>query len=236
MLSFKNVTFSYGTNKILDKFNIQFKDNKINCIIGPSAAGKSTLLNLISGTITPQSGYINKTSNKISYLFQEERLINEITVFKNLDLILKGVYQDQNKRTSLIQQGLREVELENIGSWYPDQLSGSMKRRLSLLRAFLYPSQTLLMDEPFTGLDINIKRNVINLFLRLWKKDKRTVVFVSHDLDESLTVANYIYVMSHKPMQVMDTINIKMEHKKRTLYDKQIIAFKKQLINLTKKW
>jgi NitT/TauT family transport system ATP-binding protein len=116
MLSFKNVTFSYGTNKILDKFNIQFKDNKINCIIGPSAAGKSTLLNLISGTITPQSGYINKTSNKISYLFQEERLINEITVFKNLDLILKGVYQDQNKRTSLIQQGLREVELENIGS------------------------------------------------------------------------------------------------------------------------
>jgi NitT/TauT family transport system ATP-binding protein len=111
-----------------------------------------------------------------------------------------------------------------------------MKRRLSLLRAFLYPSQTLLMDEPFTGLDINIKRNVINLFLRLWKKDKRTVVFVSHDLDESLTVANYIYVMSHKPMQVMDTINIKMEHKKRTLYDKQIIAFKKQLINLTKKW
>jgi NitT/TauT family transport system ATP-binding protein len=110
-----------------------------------------------------------------------------------------------------------------------------MKRRLSLLRAFIYPSELLLMDEPFTGLDINVKQNIIHLFLRLWNKDKRTVIFVSHDLDETLTVANYVYVMSNKPMQIIETVTINQAHKQRTLYHSKIVSVKEKIIKLTKK-
>jgi NitT/TauT family transport system ATP-binding protein len=128
------------------------------------------------------------------------------------------------------------VGLKGTSNWYPEQLSGSMKRRLALLRAFIYPTQLLLMDEPFTGLDINVKQNVMKLFIKLWNKDKRTVIFVSHDLDETLLVAHYIYVMSNKPMQIMQTINVNQSHKNRTLYQNKIIDIKKNLLLLTKKW
>jgi NitT/TauT family transport system ATP-binding protein len=112
MLKFTNVNFSYDKHPlILHKFNLQFVDQKINCIIGPSAVGKSTLLNLIARTIKPQSGEINNSYRNISYLFQEERLINEITVFKNLDLILKSVYDNPEKRRKIIMSGLKSVKL-----------------------------------------------------------------------------------------------------------------------------
>jgi NitT/TauT family transport system ATP-binding protein len=150
---------------------------------------------------------------------------------------LKGVYANHIRRQNLIMAGLKSVGLSEISNWYPDQLSGSMKRRLALLRAFLYPSKLLLMDEPFTGLDINVKQNIINLFLCLWQKDKRTVVFVSHDLDESLLVANHIYVMSQKPMQLLQMVNINQPHSKRTLYHQPIIKTKKVITDLIKlKW
>jgi NitT/TauT family transport system ATP-binding protein len=167
MLKFNKVNFSYDNQKVLEQFDLKLFDRKINCIIGPSAVGKSTLLNLIAGTIEPQLGIINNSYHEVSYLFQEERLIDEITVYKNLDLILKSVYIDPLKRKYLITNGLKDVGLENTIDLFPNQLSGSMKRRLALLRSFLYPSKLLLVDEPFTGLDINVKRNIINLFLRL---------------------------------------------------------------------
>jgi NitT/TauT family transport system ATP-binding protein len=132
--------------------------------------------------------------------------------------------------------GLKSIQLSFISDWYPNQLSGSMKHRLALLRAFLYPSKLLLMDEPFTGLDINVKQNIIKLFMHLWKKDKRTVVFVSHDLDEALMMGNYIYVMSKKPMQVIKIIPINKTHRMRTVYYREIIDIKKKIIQLTKKW
>jgi NitT/TauT family transport system ATP-binding protein len=112
MLSFINVNFNYDKQKVLDNFNAKFIDKKINCIIGPSAVGKSTLLNLIAKTIKPQSGTINNSYDKASYLFQEERLIGEITVYKNLDLILKSVYKDAIKRQQIILKGLKEVGLD----------------------------------------------------------------------------------------------------------------------------
>jgi NitT/TauT family transport system ATP-binding protein len=117
MLNFTNVNFSYDKQlEVLNKLNIKFIDNKINCIIGPSAAGKSTLLNLIAKTIQPQGGKINNSYHNLSYLFQEERLINEINVYKNLDLILKSVYKDSRKRHSIIIRGLRSVGLKGTSN------------------------------------------------------------------------------------------------------------------------
>jgi NitT/TauT family transport system ATP-binding protein len=167
MLRFNRVLFKYDTNVIFNNFTQSFTDNKINCIIGPSGSGKTTMLNLIAGTLKQNQGNIQGLDKQVSYLFQEERLINEITVFKNLDFILKGVYPDKEKRQRLISEGLKSVDLQDTEHMFPNQLSGSMKRRLAMLRAFLYPSKILLMDEPFTGLDINIKQQVLKLFIKL---------------------------------------------------------------------
>jgi NitT/TauT family transport system ATP-binding protein len=117
MLKFINVDFSYDQKQVIfNKFNVKFMDRKVNCIIGPSAAGKSTLLNLIAKTIKPNSGTIKNSYRRLSYLFQEERLINEITVFKNLDLILKGVYANHIRRQNLIMAGLKSVGLSEISN------------------------------------------------------------------------------------------------------------------------
>jgi NitT/TauT family transport system ATP-binding protein len=167
MLKFNQVSFKYGNNIILDTFTKSFPSNTINCIIGPSSAGKTTMLNIIANTLKPQQGKIEGLDKNVSYLFQDERLINEITVYKNLDFILKSVYPDSETRYKLIMNGLKSVDLQGTQDMFPSQLSGSMKRRLAMLRAFLYPSKVLLMDEPFTGLDINIKQQIIKLFITL---------------------------------------------------------------------
>jgi ABC-type nitrate/sulfonate/bicarbonate transport system ATPase subunit len=92
------------------------------------------------------------------------------------------------------------------------------------------------MDEPFTGLDINIKQQIIKLFITLWNKDKRTVFFVSHNLDEALSVSNNIYIMSKKPMKMIDEFKIKSSQNKRQLYNKDLIQIKKQLLQTIAKW
>jgi NitT/TauT family transport system ATP-binding protein len=113
MINFKNVSFAYDQHAVLDKFNLQFVDKKINCIVGPSAVGKTTLLNLIARTIAPTKGTINNVNRNVSYLFQDERLINEITVYKNLELVLKSVFHNENKRRSLIIKGLKSIGMEH---------------------------------------------------------------------------------------------------------------------------
>jgi NitT/TauT family transport system ATP-binding protein len=167
MIKFDKVNFAYDKNVILNAFNINFESNKINCIIGPSGSGKTTILNLICKILTPHSGVIQTNSKLISYLFQDNRLIDEITVFKNLELILKTSIKNKSERKILIEHSLKSVGLENTSRMYPQELSGSMQKRLSLIRSFLFPSDILLMDEPFDGLDINIKTEIINLFFKL---------------------------------------------------------------------
>jgi NitT/TauT family transport system ATP-binding protein len=167
MIKFNKVYFQYDQNAIFEDFSCSFSEQKINCIVGPSGCGKTTMLNMVANIIKPTRGSILGLNKHVSYLFQEERLINEITVFKNLDFILKGPYKDASERKNIIIEGLNSVDLKETIDMFPNQLSGSMKRRLALLRAFLYPSKILLMDEPFSGLDINIKQQIIKLFIDL---------------------------------------------------------------------
>jgi NitT/TauT family transport system ATP-binding protein len=162
-----NINFSYDTIKVLQDFSIEFQDKKINVIIGPSASGKTTLLKVISGIVTPQSGSIINKPKKISYVFQEERLIEELTVTQNLHLVLQNTKHSQQKIKELINHFLELTGLLDVKDMYPHQLSGSMRYRLSLARAFIYPSETLIMDEPFSGLDIKLKRDMINKFIEL---------------------------------------------------------------------
>lgn len=202
---------SYADLKVLDNISIDFPENKVTCILGPSGCGKSTLLNIIGGILDKDSGQvIGFKDASISFVFQEDRLIKWKSVKDNLRFVLKGK-MDKMTIEETIDSYLKSVNLSEYKSYYPNSLSGGMKQRISILRAFIYPSEVLIMDEPFKSLDINNKRIVIDFFKKLQSMEKRTCIIVTHDIGEAMELADRIVILSDKPsrvVEVMDNIHI----------------------------
>jgi NitT/TauT family transport system ATP-binding protein len=209
MHELKNITKYYGTLKVFDDFSISFSKNQINSILGPSGCGKTTLLNIIAGLVVPDSGEVSEFNrNKISYVFQEPRLLPWKTVSENIAFTLyEKVPQDEIP--GLTQKYVELVELKGYEKYFPGQLSGGMKQRVSLARAFSFPSELILMDEPFKGLDYKLKQSLQLSFLELWKNDKRTIIYVTHDVDEAIELGQEIFLFSKQPVKVIKTINKK---------------------------
>lgn len=188
-----SVSKAYGDNVVFDKFSLEAEENKILAVLGASGCGKTTLLNIISG-LTDFEGKVEKAGDKISYIFQNKRLLPNLTVYKNVEFVLKHVYPKE-KIPSVIDEILSKVELLGSKNLYPSELSGGMGQRVSLARAFAYPSDILLMDEPFKALDISLKKRIIEVFNSLYEADRRTTVFVTHDIEEAFAVADRIIVL-----------------------------------------
>lgn len=185
MIGLKNVYKSYGERKVFSDLSIEFEPNRITAILGGSGVGKTTILRLLSGLTDPDSGEVFG-ANPVSFVFQEDRLAPHLTVNQNLELVLgKGDYS----------AALADVRLEGRGNDYPKSLSGGMARRLCFLRACLFPSELILLDEPFKGLDLKLKYAVMDAFLDLWKKNPRTAVLVTHDPEEAAYVASRAIVL-----------------------------------------
>jgi len=219
-ISIRNLNKSYENEEIFKNFNLDFYDDKVNCIIGKSGCGKSTLLNIIAGLIEIQSGEVQGISLKdISYIFQEDRLIEWLTVKENLELTLKKYYQN-----SIIDEKINEllelVGISDIKNKYPSSLSGGMKQRVNIARAFGKPSKVILMDEPFKSLDYKLKYTIIDEFKDLLNKEKRMVILVTHDLDEAIYFQGNILVFSNKPVEVKGIFNKDLEKCKNEILNK----------------
>jgi len=187
----KNLNKSFGDNKVLVNLNLNFEKNKITVVTGPSGCGKTTLLNIISGIEKPDSGEVILKDHSISFIFQEDRLIPDLTVYKNIEFVLKSTLTEQEVKP-IIEKYLELVKLTEAKDKYPEQLSGGMKRRVAVARAFAYRSDLLIMDEPFKGLDDKLKKEIIDEFLRIYNQDKRTVILVTHDMDEAVFLGDAI--------------------------------------------
>lgn len=198
---------SYADLKVLDNISIEFPENKVTCILGPSGCGKSTLLNIIGGILDKDSGQvIGFKDASISFVFQEDRLIKWKSVKDNLRFVLKGK-MDKKTIEETIDSYLKSVNLLEYKNYYPNSLSGGMKQRISILRAFIYPSQVLIMDEPFKSLDVNNKRIVIDFFKKLQSVEKRTCIIVTHDIGEAMELADRIVILSDKPSRVVEVMD-----------------------------
>ncbi len=233
MIVFRNVSFAYSATQVFSDLNLSLEEDRINCILGPSGCGKSTLLNMLSGDIFPQSGKIENAEKRVSYVFQSPRLVPQITVLQNLDLILKSVVKDKAERRKRIVSALELVELENSGDMYPVQLSGGMAQRVALARAFLFPSRLLLMDEPFKGLDVALKKSIIGAFLSLYGREKKTVVFVTHDPDEAVTLGDKIFMLSDKPATVLAEFSVSEKQSERKIYDAELGKIKNEIYKIS---
>lgn len=185
-IDINNLNKSYGNENIFRNFNLEFNDEKVNCIVGQSGCGKSTLLNIIAGLEEIDAGDISGYLKRdISYIFQEDRLIEWLTVKENLELTLKK-YFDKNLLEKEIEKILSLVGINNIKNKYPNALSGGMRQRVNIARAFGKPSKIILMDEPFKSLDYKLKYTIIDEFKTILERKKRMVILVTHDVDEAI--------------------------------------------------
>ena len=184
-------------------FSISFTEGIITCILGPSGCGKTTLLNIIGKITLPDSGNMSGFKGKLmSYIFQDPRLLLWKTVRGNIEFVMdRGMTPNERKKES--DRLIRLVELDTFADYYPSKLSGGMRQRVSIARAFASHSDIILMDEPLKGLDFALKQNMIRSFSRIWKTDRRTVIFVTHDVDEAIMLGAEIMVMSRPPVTIV---------------------------------
>lgn len=216
-ISIKNLNKVYGNDKIFDNFSIEFDDDKVNCIVGESGCGKTTLLNTIAGLVKVDSCEINGiTDRDISYVFQEDRLISWLTIKENLEITLKK-YIKKDELNEKVCKILKLVGIDEIEDKYPHELSGGMKQRVNIARAFGKPSKIILMDEPFKSLDYKIKYIIIDEFMEILKKEKRMVILVTHDLDEAIYFKGNIIVLGGRPVSVKGVFKSDLENKKNTI-------------------
>jgi NitT/TauT family transport system ATP-binding protein len=220
---------TFGDLQVFRDFHLDLPEDSVTAILGPSGCGKTTLLNLISGTLQPDAGMIEGVRNRrISYLFQEPRLLPWRTVRGNVEFVL-GSEIERKERDAIIDSVLREVELQAYARYYPEALSGGMRQRVAMARAFAYPADLLLMDEPFQALDLNLKLTLVNAFRTAWRSHRRTSVFVTHDIQEALILGDRILVIDGRPAVVKEEIVNTVPMDRRTLRDEEILALEKRL-------
>jgi NitT/TauT family transport system ATP-binding protein len=199
----------------LRDINLGIEENEFVCFIGPSGCGKTTLLRIVAGLEEPTSGTITLDGDPIKgpspergMVFQEYSLFPWRTVLANITfgLELRGV--PLNERETRSRQYLKMVGLENFETRYPHELSGGMKQRVAIARALVNNPRALLMDEPFGALDAQTRNIMQSELLRIWEEEKKTVVFVTHSVDEAIYLADRIVIMSARPGRIKDIIEI----------------------------
>ena len=183
-----NISKSFGDKKVLENFCAVFEDGKRYCVMGESGCGKTTLLGIISGLVAPDGGTVTKDADKkISLVFQEDRLLESFTVYRNLRLVC-GDLSRESAAGELSKIGLGESLDVKVGD-----LSGGMKRRVAIMRALLRNADIVLMDEPTTGLDEELKYSVLEYIAE--KTKGKTVIMVTHDRQEAEHFADEIIEM-----------------------------------------
>lgn len=202
MLTLKSLSKAYDGLPVLSDLSLTLSMGEIVALIGPSGCGKTTLLNLISGLAQPDSGTVEGIEAKLSYMFQSSRLLPWRTVEENIRLVR------DTPNPAAVQALISAVGLEGFEHYYPAQLSGGMARRCALARAFYFSGAYFLMDEPFQGLDYGIRMEMVKMLLSIWRLEKPGVLFVTHEIDEALTVATRIAVLSSRPTTVQSWITL----------------------------
>lgn len=190
-----NINCNYEDKIIYKDFNINFDDNKINCIIGKSGCGKTTLLNYISEELL-------KEDRRISYVFQNDSLIPWKNIYNNLKIVVKKHLRGRELENEL-DTILGVVGLSEFKYYYPYQLSGGMKQRVNLARALIGEPEIILMDEPFKSLDIKCKKDIINIVKKFNSEKKITIILVTHDKEEILNLADTIFLLGERPVKIL---------------------------------
>jgi NitT/TauT family transport system ATP-binding protein len=201
----KGETFS-----ALQNVNLKIRAGSFVCLVGPSGCGKSTLLNVIAGLqpvsegrITYRGDEIRGVNTKTGYLTQRDLLLPWRTLEHNVGLALEIQHVARDERERRVRAIIHGVGLSGFEKSYPAQLSGGMRKRATLARTLIYAPETLLMDEPFAAVDAILRVALHEMLMELWERDKSTVIFVTHDLEEALLLADQVVLFGTKPGRIV---------------------------------
>lgn len=203
-LSISSVEKSFGENKVLKGVNLHLDEGEIVSVLGMSGAGKSTIFNIISGLLTPDSGSIildgvdiTNTAGKVSYMLQKDLLMPYKTVIENiaLPLILRG--ESKKEAYTKAETHFKTFGLDGYQYKYPKELSGGMCQRAALLRTYMFSDNVALLDEPFSALDTITKGNLQAFYLDIMEKIKLSTIFITHDIDEAIYLSNRVYILAN---------------------------------------
>lgn len=206
LIQLENVCRSFGATEVLRDISLTIGRGEFVAIVGPSGCGKTTLLNLLSGYDQPSSGLI-KREGRARMVYQQDGLFPWLTVAENIALGLRQL-RDEKERARQIGEMIRLIRLEGFENHYPHQLSGGMRQRVELARALAGDSDILLLDEPFSSLDYLTRLRMRQELTRLLSERPRTVVLVTHDIEEAAQLADRLIALSERPAQIRHELSV----------------------------
>jgi NitT/TauT family transport system ATP-binding protein len=203
----------------LDGVDLDIKENEFVCIVGPSGCGKTTLLNIIAGLEPFDSGKVEMHGEDIvgpgperGVIFQQYALFPWMTVRKNIEYGMKFRPYTKEEKSRKAEHYIDMVNLSGFEDSFPKALSGGMKQRVAIARAYAQNPEVLLMDEPFGALDAQTRAQLQEDLLQTWDKEKKTVMFITHDVDEAVLLATRVVIMSARPGQIKEIVDISLPY------------------------
>ncbi|MBQ7831704.1 MAG: ABC transporter ATP-binding protein [Clostridia bacterium] len=207
VLRFENVSMHYhskqGETVALENVNFSVAEGEFVAIIGPSGCGKTTLLSLAAGLLTPTSGRVISSGVSFGYMLQKDELFPWRTIEKNIFLPLEIKRSDTPEQRARALSLAEKYGLKQFLKSYPSALSGGMRQRAALIRTLSVDPDVLLLDEPFSALDYQTRLSVCDDVYRIIRSEKKTALLITHDISEAISVADRIFVLSHRPAQVV---------------------------------
>src|SRR4051812_34002290 len=239
MLSIKNLSYSFqsegNSNPIFNQISLDVKPGEFVSVIGASGSGKSTLFKLISGLLEPDQGDImvngqktGKRLGSIGYMPQKDLLLPWRTVIENVLIPLEVTKEPKQARIPEIREWLSRFGLAEYEKAYPNELSGGMKQRVAFLRTLMTGKDLLLLDEPFGALDSLTKRNMHSWLLGLWGDLQKTVLFITHDLEEAILLSDRIYLLQEEGIKELK-VTLPRPRGSELIYQSEFISMRKEL-------
>ena len=224
---------SFASIRVLDDINLAVSEGEFVCLLGPSGCGKSTLLNIVGGFLQPTEGHVAIDGELVSgpdprriFVFQERGVFPWLTVEENIGF---GLFrQSENEKRERIAHYVQMVGLRGFEQSYPRELSGGMKQRLEVARALAVDPDVLYLDEPLGALDSITRLQMRRELLRIWQAEKKTILFVTHDIEESVQLADRVVVLSARPGKIRRVVDIDIPHP-RDLSDPRYIALRDEI-------
>lgn len=226
-LKVDDICFSYyglkGETETIKNLSFEAYEGEFVAIVGPSGCGKTTLLSCLSGLLTPASGTItfdgkkiSETDVRIGYMHQKDLLFDWRDNYKNIALSIEISPFDKEERKGNIDKLLEIYDLKEFTHSYPTALSGGMRQRVALIRTLICKPDFLLLDEPFSALDFQTRLEVSDDIYRIIKNENKTALLITHDIEEAISMADKVLVLSKRPTHVIDTIKINLSVENRT--------------------
>ena len=220
----------------LEDINLDISDGEFICLVGPSGCGKSTLLNAMGGFLSPTSGSVTIDGEAVTgpdqrriLVFQEHGVFPWLTVEGNIGFGLSKL--SRSEREKRIAHYIEMVRLQGFEKAYPSDLSGGMKQRLQVARALAVNPDVLLLDEPFGSLDSITRVIMRGELLRIWQTERRTILFVTHDIDEAVQLADRVVVLSSRPAKIQDILTVDIPHP-RNISSPRYLELRDELLKL----